>query len=98
MSGSFDNSAHQSINMTVGGVAAALGFVFGSILQLVNCLSPTINRPLRLALHDRRAFTVVVQAGTGLDPEHPESGSMANSTLGGRPGDGRSDTPHGGSR
>lgn len=75
-----------------------LGFLFGSILQLVNCLSPTINRPLRLALHDRRAFTVVVQTGTGLDPEHPESGSMANSTLGGRPGDGRNDTPHGGSR
>jgi uncharacterized RDD family membrane protein YckC len=75
-----------------------LGFLFGSILQLVNCLSPTINRPLRLALHDRRAFTVVVQTGTGLDPEHPESGSMANSTVAGPPGDGRNDTPHGGSR
>jgi uncharacterized RDD family membrane protein YckC len=76
-----------------------LGFVFGGILQLVNCLSPAINRPLRLALHDRRAFTVVVQTGSVSDPEHPDSGSMANSTVAGPPGaHGHNHTPHGGSR
>jgi uncharacterized RDD family membrane protein YckC len=76
-----------------------LGFLFGGILQLVNCLSPTINRPLRLALHDRRAFTVVVQSGTGPDVDHPDSGSMAHSTAAAPPGgDGRNDSPNGGSR
>jgi uncharacterized RDD family membrane protein YckC len=76
-----------------------VGFLFGGVLQLINCLSPTINRPLRLALHDRRAFTVVVQTGTGSDGEHPESGSMAHSTPVGPPGgDGRNDTYNGGSR
>ncbi len=76
-----------------------LGFLFGGVLQLINCLSPTINRPLRLALHDRRAFTVVVQTGTDHDPEHPESGSMAHSSTAGRPdGDGHNGTPNGGSR
>jgi len=76
-----------------------LGFFFGGVLQLINCLSPTINRPLRLALHDRRAFTVVVQTGTGADGDHPESGSTAHSTaVGPRGGDERNDTPHGGSR
>jgi uncharacterized RDD family membrane protein YckC len=76
-----------------------LGFLFGGVLQLINCLSPTINRPLRLALHDRRAFTVVVQTGTGPDADHPDSGSMAHSAAAGPPGsDGRNDTPNGGSR
>jgi uncharacterized RDD family membrane protein YckC len=76
-----------------------IGFFFGSILQLINCISPAMNRPLHLALHDRRAFTVVVQTGTGPDSDDPESGTMANSAAGGwAGGDGRNDTPHQGSR
>jgi RDD family/Protein of unknown function (DUF2510) len=32
----------------------------GFIYQMIDCLSPAFNRPLHLALHDRRAATVVV--------------------------------------
>jgi uncharacterized RDD family membrane protein YckC len=67
-----------------------IGFLFGSILQLINCVSPTVNRPLHLALHDRRAFTVVVQAGTGPESTGLGSDVMANSSTGGT-------TPRGGS-
>jgi uncharacterized RDD family membrane protein YckC len=37
-----------------------IGFVF----QLMDCISPVLNRPLHLALHDRSAGTVVVEAGS----------------------------------
>jgi uncharacterized RDD family membrane protein YckC len=78
-------------------LCGALGFLIGGILQLIDCISPTINRPLRLALHDRRAFTVVVQAGTGPESTSSSSGTMANSAAGARPGgDTRHNTPDGG--
>ena len=32
------------------------------IFQLMDCLSPTLNQPLHLALHDRSAGTIVVEA------------------------------------
>lgn len=38
----------------------------GFLLQLVDCVFPLFDRPLRQALHDKRAHTVVVQV-----PRHP---------------------------
>jgi uncharacterized RDD family membrane protein YckC len=43
----------------------------GLVLQLVDALSPLFNHPLRQALHDKRAQTVVVQVPNTPAPERP---------------------------
>jgi len=59
------------------------------IIQSLDCLSPTLNRPLHLAMHDRSAGTIVVEAtkrdetGTpvaepatvGADRDHSDGGT-----------------------
>lgn len=52
----------------------------GFILQFIDCLSPTMNRPLRLAFHDRSAATVVVRLGSQL-PTPPTSGTPTASGV-----------------
>jgi uncharacterized RDD family membrane protein YckC len=75
-----------------------LGILVGGFLQLIDCVSPAINRPLQLARHDRSAFTVVVQVGTGPPTDGTASDQMANSGAGhGGQNDGRRHGPHGGS-
>jgi uncharacterized RDD family membrane protein YckC len=59
-----------------------LGVLVGGFLQLIDCVSPAINRPLQLARHDRSAFTVVVQVGTGPPTDGNASDQMANSGAG----------------
>ena len=51
----------------------------GFLLQLIDCMFPLFDRPLRQALHDKRALTVVVQlprgsaTPTGAGPTAPTS-------------------------
>jgi uncharacterized RDD family membrane protein YckC len=74
-----------------------LGVLVGGFLQLIDCVSPAINRPLQLARHDRSAFTVVVQVGSGPPTDGNASDHVANLGAGiGRPTDGRHQGPNGG--
>jgi uncharacterized RDD family membrane protein YckC len=43
----------------------------GLLLQLVDCAYPLVDRPLRQALHDKRAQTVVVAVPRGTAGDHP---------------------------
>jgi uncharacterized RDD family membrane protein YckC len=59
----------------------------GFIIQFIASLSPTFNRPLHLAMHDRAAATVVVSA-SGRMPAPTEStptDTTADTTTGGSP-------------
>jgi uncharacterized RDD family membrane protein YckC len=51
-------------------------FGLGLLLQLVDSLSPLVDHPLRRALHDRRAQTVVVEVpattGSPATDDHPQ--------------------------
>jgi len=68
------------------------GVLVGGFLQLIDSISPAINRPLQLARHDRSAFTVVVQVGSGSPTDGDISGHMAGTGAGnGHPIDGRHD-------
>lgn len=58
---------------------------FGLLLQLVDALSPLVDRPLRQALHDKRAQTVVVQL---------PAPSPTGPTAPGSPGDPPRSAPH----
>ncbi len=61
----------------------------GFILQFVDALFVAIDRPLHQALHDKSAFTVVVQVGRGSaatpDPSGPPSSPSDDSSPGGTP-------------
>lgn len=56
----------------------------GFLLQLVDCIFPLFDRPLRQALHDKRAQTVVVQVPV-LRPAAPGTASRPDESD--RPGD-----------
>jgi uncharacterized RDD family membrane protein YckC len=49
----------------------------GFLLQLVDCVFPVFDRPLRLALHDKRVQTVVVQVPSKKTSDPNESSSDA---------------------
>ena len=72
------------------------GVIVGALLQFYDCVSPTINRPLQLARHDRTAFTVVVRVGTGPADGAGADGMTNSGATSGRPGN--RDTPAGGAR
>ena len=56
----------------------------GFIIQLIDCLAPTINRPFKLALHDIYAATVVVAVPRKTDvPGHTDVGEPRKISNGG---------------
>jgi uncharacterized RDD family membrane protein YckC len=55
----------------------------GFIMQFIASLSPVLNRPLRLAMHDRAAATVVVNAAGPIGP--PTALPVVDRRRGGKP-------------
>ncbi|MFC7549784.1 RDD family protein [Plantactinospora sp. GCM10030261] len=69
---------------TLGGVPVFLWFCcIGFVLQLVDCVYPLFDRPLRQALHDKLAQTVVV--GVPRHATHPSASEPENTDTPGGP-------------
>lgn len=68
----------------------------GFILQFIGSLSPVLNRPLHLAMHDRAAATIVVSTAGRIEPSPSPVDPEAAAT--GKPAPGNSKTPNGGRR